>query len=323
MLDVGILFIILFFLPVGLEIFVEALGKGKERTLAYLWTRGLLWEWGTFAVVYIVLQIVSDYRFRIHWITSLILCTVLSTVGIIICFLKKRKIFTLRLFGEKRKPMEICLKAVLILFVIFLCWKNINQSAFLSDDITIETMNTIMQNDTVGKVDPYTGLAYTEGQNVYREPALVVFWAGLAWCLGIHPAALLNLYLAPFFMLLFYVFCLEAGRQLFGQDGIKAELFVYGVAVLHVFGAARNWLPFYQLENGPWIPEHILSFFLLPMLALELFKGLQLKKKKEQICRCAAVGIMTAFLANTGWFYVLVMYVLAGIVYLGRKLWKC
>lgn len=323
MLNIGILFLILVLLPICLGIFVEALKKGKEKTFAYLWTRGLAWEWGVFSATYLIAQTVTDYHFRVHWICFLVLCAILGVAGVAAVYFKKRKVFSLKMGNDKLKLLEIGVKAAMFAMVLFLCWENINQSQFLSDDITIETMNTVLENDTTGKYDPWTGREYTDGQEASREPLLVIFWTGLSWSLGMHPAELLNSYLAPLFILLFYMLCLEAGRQLFGKKGIKAEMFVIGIMLLHVFSAARQWLPFYQLENGPWIPAHILSWFLLPMLTLEIFKWLQLKKKTYQTVHCIALSCTVAVLAESGWFYVLVLLLLGGAVYLGRELWKC
>ena len=323
MLNISILFLILVLMPIGQGAFLEFFRNGKGRAPLWLWTRGLVLEWLLFAVIFVVFKNLFEYSFHAHWISFLILAGILSLAGVVLVFIGRRKIISLEFFQKGVHLEELCLRAAVIVIVVFLCWRNVNQSIFLSDDITIETMNTVLQNNTVGELDPYTGLEYSDTQEVYQEPALTIFWTGLSWSLGIHPAELLNTYLAPFFILLFYALCLEAGRQLFGVTGGKAEWFVLCIVLLHMFGAARNWLPFYQLENGPWISAHVLSWFLLPMLALELFKWLQSKKKIHQSIQCILIGAAVVLLADAGWFYVLVMAGLAGLVYGGRKLWKC
>lgn len=322
MWKISILFLILVLMPICQGAFLEFFRNGKGRTLLWLWTRGLAMEWLLFAALFLLLKSIFSYNFQIHWIFFIVLTGIFSAAGIVLPWIGRKKIVSLEFFRAGR-PAELCLWVAVAAAIAFLCWKNVNQSIFLSDDITIETMNTVLQNHTVGKLDPYTGLEYTKGQEKYREPALTVFWAGLSWSTGLHPAELLNTYLAPFFVLLFYALCLEAGRQLFGAREGKAEWFVLCTMLLHLFGAARNWLPFYQLENGPWIAEHVLSWFLLPLLALELFKWLQSKKKAYQSILCVIAGAAAVLLADGGWFYALVMTALTGLVHYGRKLWKC
>ena len=128
--------------------------------------------------------------------------------------------------------------------------------------------------------------------------------------------------LPVFLVFLFYAFCFDTGKLLYGADSRKIKVFVLCILFLHFWGDQREWLLFYQFLDSPNFGECMLSILLLPMLVLELVKK-QVKMEWLYGVWCTAIMIAILMMSIKGWFYIAVVIFLKGVVYLGRRWWEC
>ena len=122
MLNISILVLILVFIPTCQGAFLEFFRNGKGRTPLWLWTRGLMLEWLLFAVIFVLFKNFFEYSFHAHWISFLILAGILSLAGVVLVFIGRRKIISLEFFQKGVQLEEFCLRAAVIVIVVFLWW---------------------------------------------------------------------------------------------------------------------------------------------------------------------------------------------------------
>jgi hypothetical protein len=309
-----------------------ALGKALyellklKKSLSGIWIRGFVVELALFELTYVFFAEFFSYNFRLH-----------SIIYTGVMFLFTAIIFSKRLLEIKKEKNKTRLKdskekndwkwsllgSFIILLLSFIVINIIfRKNIFSSSGIAVETVNTILQSNTVGRVNPYTGISYIEGFKAVNESGIWVFVALLSWLSVLHPISLMETVLPVFLVFLFYAFCFDTGKLLYGADSRKIKVFVLCILFLHFWGDQREWLLFYQFLDSPNFGECMLSILLLPMLVLELVKK-QVKMEWLYGVWCTAIMIAILMMSIKGWFYIAVVIFLKGVVYLGRRWWEC
>lgn len=318
----GVLLVFLLFIPFVLGDALYELFKNKKSFLG-IWIKGFVLELATFELTYIFFSFVK-YNFRVHGILYagiMLLSTAAITIWILLEKRKLRYTGNIKSFQiDKRKLFIDCCIILLIVFTI--AGVIFRWSTPVSGGKAAQSMNTIIQSNTVGQINPYTGIPYAEGQKAVKESGILVFFAFLSWISNIHPMLLIEEILPVFFIILFYALCFEIGRMMFGTEEKKVGLFVIGILFLHILGNEREWLPFYHLLNGIEFGERILSFFLLPMFVSEILK-FDFDKGWKHWVWLASLVLATLMMSKSAWFYVATIVFLTIGVYVGRKKWEC
>ncbi|MCI8375966.1 MAG: hypothetical protein HFI29_11115 [Lachnospiraceae bacterium] len=318
----GVLLVFLLFIPFVLGDALYELFKNKKSFLG-IWIKGFVLELATFELTYIFFSFVK-YNFRVHGILYagiMLLSTAAITIWILLEKRKLRYTGNIKSFQiDKRKLFIDCCIILLIVFTI--AGVIFRWSTPVSGGKAAQSMNTIIQSNTVGQINPYTGIPYAEGQKAAKESGILVFFAFLSWISNIHPMLLIEEILPVFFTILFYALCFEIGRMMFGTEEKKVGLFVIGILFLHILGNEREWLPFYHLLNGIEFGDRILSFFLLPMFVSEILK-FDFDKGWKHWVWLASLVLATLMMSKSAWFYVATIVFLTIGVYVGRKKWEC
>lgn len=320
---IGVLLFFLILIPLILGQSLYELTKSKKKIFG-IWIRGFVLELSLFELTYLIFSGLFSYNFRLHGIVYIGFILFIIVAMLIWSLYKIRKKEFIENIEKSKTDWKAFLFGSLLVLLLILVMGNmlLYEGASYFDGGTAESLNTILQSNTVGTVNPHTGMPYKEGQNAVKEPGILPFLAFLSWLLDVHPMVLLGKILPVLFIMLFYAFCFDIGKLFFKADVKKVNLFVLSILFLHVLGSQREWLPFYQLLNGTEIGERILSFLLLPMLVVEMMKPDE-KAKWVHWGWLGAIVLAIVMMSNAGWFYAAVVLFLAIIVYVGRKQWEC
>ena len=204
-------------------------------------------------------------------------------------------------------PFWILLTLGLIVFqIIWNYWMHI---PYIGNDVTGETVQTMLATDSIYGMNPLTGQPFTAGMpmrlKVLVLPTLyAVFcrWTGLpviTVCYSIMPMVIL---------LLSYLVYSRWAVYLFPKEGRKQILFVFFVAVIYQFGCYSGVMDSYLLFFRGSQGETFRTCVLLPYV---LLCCLQKDWKRTALCVLAEVCVVWTFYGLG--FAILTIGVLGGI----------
>ncbi|MBQ7782209.1 MAG: hypothetical protein IJ405_09325 [Lachnospiraceae bacterium] len=193
-------------------------------------------------------------------------------------------------------PFWILLTGGLIVFqIIWNYWMHI---PYISNDITAETVQTMLCSDSIYNINPLTGQAFTAGMPMRLKilvlPTLcAVFckWTGLSVitvCYSIIPMIIL---------LLSYLVYSRWAVYLFPNEGRKQVLFMFFVAVIYQFGCYSSVMDSFLLFFRGGHGETLRTCVLLPYA---LLCCLQKDWKKAVLCVLAEACVVWTFY-GLGW----------------------
>lgn len=206
------------------------------------------------------------------------------------------------------------------IIILQLIWYYLMHLPYLKNDVTGETIQTMLATDSIYAVNPLTGQAFSAGMpmrlKVLVLPTLfaaVCKWTGIpviTFCYSIVPCIVL---------LLSYTVYLGWAEYLFPEEGKKRILFLFFTVLIYQFGAYSLPMDGYTLFFGGFQGEAFRTGVLLPYALLCCLKG---RWKAVLLCLLAEVCVVWTFY---GLGYTAVTAALYGVIRLlsrwlnGRK----
>lgn len=148
--------------------------------------------------------------------------------------------------------------------LIFICVGN---TTYLERDMTVEIVNSFLEEDGIYLVNPMTGFPYEGGIPLrLKILCLPTLYAGISKITGLEPVTVVWLAVPVITLLSGYVAFWGLGKCLFPKDERKRACFLAVVALLLWAGAYGYGMDGFGLLYCGWRGESIRSGILLPWL---------------------------------------------------------
>lgn len=191
----------------------------------------------------------------------------------------------------KRYPVWTMVFAGVVLFQII--WNFWMHTPYISQDITGETVQTMLSTDTIYKINPLTGQAFSAGMPM-RLKVLVLptlYGAVCKWT-GLHAATICYRIMPMVILLLSYLVYSRLAVYFFPKEGKKQLWFMLFVALIYQFGCYSQvmdgYLLFFQGGQGD-------AFRACVLLPFALLCCLRSEWKKVVLCLLAEVCVVWTF----------------------------
>lgn len=169
-------------------------------------------------------------------------------------------------------PILCLATALLILFQII--WNFYMHEPYRQTDITMETVQTIMQEGFSYQTNPMTGMPYTQGAPTrWKLLVLPYFYAGICSLTGIQPHTLIYEWVPMIVLILSYAVYAGFAGYLFPADSKKQCIFILIVALLYQFGDFAPVTDSFRLFHTGYEGTAIRAAVLLPLALLSSLKG--------------------------------------------------
>ncbi len=141
---------------------------------------------------------------------------------------------------------------IILLQIIWYYWGHM---PYQYGDITVETVRTMLDSDTIYTINPMTGLAFTGGMPTrLKVLALPTLYAVICKATGIDPLVMCYSIVPSIVLLLSYLVYSRLACYLFPGEGKKQALFMMFTALVYQFGcygmAMDSFLLFFQGYQG-------------------------------------------------------------------------
>ena len=244
-------------------------------------------------------------------LTALLLCAVLCAVGIRMLRRKrkgpeKEKIAPYRALFRNHPGWLLLLFLLVVFQMVWYYWAHI---PCIKNDITGETVQTILTTDRLYEINPLTGRPFSNGMPMRLKilvlPTLSAFLCRLTGlpvmtvCYSVVPCIVIALS---------YVVYLDWAAYLFPGERKKRFFFLFFMILLYQFGTYSLPLDGYTLLFGGYQGEAVRTGILLPYALLCCLRG---RKRGLLLCLLAEVCVVWTFY---GLGYVAVAAVFYGAV---------
>lgn len=167
----------------------------------------------------------------------------------------------------REHPVYCGIMAVIVLFQII--WNFYMHSPYVTGDITLETVQTILATDTVYQYNPMTGEAFTVGMpSRLKLLILPVLYAAVAKWTGLPAQTIVCEWIPTVVLCLSYLVYAGWGKQLFPDSREKQCRFLLFVTVLYQFGAYAPLSDGMRALQAGFTGESIRALVLLPYVLL-------------------------------------------------------
>lgn len=188
-------------------------------------------------------------------------------------------------------PFWVLITGMLILFQII--WNYWMHMPYILNDITGETVQTMLSTDSIYEVNPLTGYAFTDGMPMrLKVLVLPTLYAALCKWTGLPVITVCYSIMPMLMLLLSYLVYSRFAVYLFPEEGRKQVLFMFFTAVIYQFGCyskvTDSFLLFFRGGQGE-------TFRTCVLLPYALLSCLQKDWKKVALCLLAEVCVVWTF----------------------------
>lgn len=195
---------------------------------------------------------------------------------------------------------------IIILQLIWYYWMHL---PYLKNDITGETVQTMLATNSIYEVNPLTGQAFSAGMPMrLKVLVLPTLFAFICRCTGVSVITLCYSIVPCIVLLLSYTVYLGWAEYLFPGEGKKRILFLYFTVLIYQFGAYSLPMDGYSLFFGGFQGEAFRTGIILPYALLCCLRG---RWKGVLLCLLAEVCVVWTFY---GLGYTAVIAALYGII---------
>lgn len=167
----------------------------------------------------------------------------------------------------REHPVYCAVIAGIVLFQII--WNFYMHSPYVTGDITLETVQTILATDTVYQYNPLTGEAFTMGMpSRLKLLVLPVLYAAVAEWTGLPAQTVVCEWIPMVVLCLSYLVYAGWGKLLFPENRENQCRFLLFVAVLYQFGAYAPLSDGMRALQAGFTGESIRALVLLPYVLL-------------------------------------------------------
>ena len=308
-------FLLLFLLPIMIGTGIVT-GTGEEKRISNYYINGIVILLFGVCIVFQLGKICNwpFERQKAIYVIGVVLCTLIAMgVGV-----KKKTL-------QRTEKIKWYIIAVMFIGVIFLALVQmqgyIYVSAFDQNDVTVESVNSILVNSFYYKINPYTGTSVEMTGCTHEYSPLQLFYAVLGGITGTQSSQLVH-FIIPFWVLITCaVIVYEIGMAFF-KDRKKAMAVVILVCALNIFGAGQFWLNSEYLLFKAWRDEAVEATIVLPILLLQVCKA---GRNGNHIIKWILLGItaMTAALiCAEGSFYVVLLGIIVCFNWSAKKIYE-
>ena len=179
----------------------------------------------------------------------------------------------------------------LVLFQII--WNYWTHMPYINNDITGETVQTMLATDSIYAVNPLTGQPFSEGMPMrLKVLVLPTLYAVLCKWTGIPAAVMCYRIMPTVILLLSYLVYSRLAIHLFSEDRKKQIWFLFFVALIYQFGCYSEVMDGFLLLFKGGQGDAIRACVLLPYALLGC---LQKDIKKIVLCLLAEVCVVWTF----------------------------
>ncbi len=223
---------------------------------------------------------------------------------------------------EKLKWYIIAAMLIGVVFLTFFQMQGyIYVSAFDQNDVTVESVNSILSNPHYYKINLYTGTSIETTECTHEYSPLQLFYAILCKITGTQSSQLVH-FIIPFWVLFT---CAVIGYEIgiaFFEDRKKAVAVVILVCALNIFGAGQFWLNSEYLLFKAWRDEAVEATIVLPLLLLQVCR---INENWKNIGKWVLLGVTVvtaALLCAQGNFYIAVFGIIVCIYWSAKKIYE-
>lgn len=252
---------------------------------------------GTFflLLVWEAVVLLFDYFGLGFELTKRVYSAILCGIFIISLFVNRK--FLVAFIDEERIINKRTIFVILgCLLAEGLCYYFVNPD--ISEDMTVETINTIITTNSPFGYNPLTGKALESSLGFVEKVGMFpVFYAYVKSLFGTHSMTMVYRIMPLWTVCLeFLVFSLWSD-MLFDKDEnkkTKAPLFIAGVTLLNILGAFSRHSLFYYITLRGFSGESVFYAVIVPYIIYESFYGFNEKKKNSMFY--VFLAVMAGFL---------------------------
>lgn len=191
----------------------------------------------------------------------------------------------------KAYPGRIMLLGLIV--ILQMVWYYLMHLPYLKNDITGETVQTMLAANSIYEVNPLTGQAFSAGMPMrLKILVLPTLFAFICRFTGISVITLCYSVIPCIMLLLSYTVYLGWAEYLFPGEGKKRILFLYFTVIIYQFGAYSLPMDGYSLFYGGFQGEAFRTGVLLPYTLLCCLRG---RWKGVLLCLLAEVCVVWTF----------------------------
>lgn len=196
-------------------------------------------------------------------------------------------------FGKlwKSYPGRIMLLGLIV--ILQMVWYYLMHLPYLKNDITGETVQTILAVNSIYEVNPLTGQAFSAGMPMrLKILVLPTLFAFICRVTGMPVITLCYSVIPCVVLLLSYTVYLGWAEYLFPEEGKKRILFLYFTVLIYQFGAYSLPMDGYSLFFGGFQGEAVRTGVILPYALLCCLRG---RWKGVLLCLLAEACVVWTF----------------------------
>ena len=170
--------------------------------------------------------------------------------------------------NSKTSGRQQILTVVLVFFILLqVLWILTGGRVWTDGDMTLETVNTFLKENSIYTVDPLTGEPYTAAMPLrLRILCLPTLYGAVCRWTGMGAADVVYRLIPCVTLLLGYVAYGRLGAAIFGEDGTKRKTFLLIVGILFCAGAYMPGMDGFDIFYGGFRGVTIRAVVLLPYL---------------------------------------------------------
>lgn len=308
-------FLLLFLLPVMIGAGVVT-GTGEEKRISNYYINGIVIL--LFGIC-IVFQLGKIYNFSFES------QKMIYGIGMVFCTLIAMGVGVKEKTLQRTEKIKWYIIAVMLIGVVLLAFLQMQGyvyvSAFDQNDVTVESVNTILVNPFYYKINPYTGTSVEMTGCIHEYSPLQLFYAVLCGITGTQSSQLIH-FIVPFWVLITCAVIVYAIGMAFFKDRKKAMAVVILVCALNIFGAGQFWLNSEYLLFKAWRDEAVEVTVVLPILLLQVCKT---SRNGNRIVKWILLGITVltaALICAEGSFYITVLGIIICFNWSAKKIYE-
>lgn len=292
-------------IPFLVGIFVTGFSRKKSESVISICVYGNITIFAIFQILAIPLIFLKAEFMLLVYVWAIInIC--LAIVSLISNRERIRRIILKTFTNIPKMPWWSVLIILMILFQTFML--SYNHHGDLDDSFYVATSVTTWKTNSMYVFNAYTGDLYNNYPARYILAPFPVFEAMISQLVFTHPTIVAHTILPVWLVPLAYGVYWLLGQRLFKKDSKKTWMFLFFLAVLHVFGNASVFTVSTFLLVRIWQGKAVLASILLPLLIYQsirlLYDGeddpmewLMLLFTMTSACMVSSMGVILAPIA--------------------------
>lgn len=287
--------------PILLGLLMTKFMKEKNNLL-WAFVLGYLVQFASFQVIYLPCYFAGCSLKTLIYIWSSIII-ILMILSIRLNAKRLREILNSNIMILRKMPKMILIYFILLAIQIYFPVMYM-QHIDPDDAFYLGTTNTTIEDNSLFKINTYTGEPYQKTPYSYALSGLVIYCAAISELVNIHPTILFHTFWPAIAIILESCVYALIGNKLFKRDKEKLTYFLIFLAITYMFGFISTSTNFSFFAYRSWQGKALVANFIIPAVWLSYLYCMENEKKFIYWFIFLLLMISSCFVTEMGVFLV-------------------